>query len=428
MNRLGFKLPEFTRIVWASAAARGMWEPRIQQVSNVWQHIEKATVSAIRPGGLQSVKPEDLCDFQAYCHNAQIEFAIVQREGVSPVYGNSSVPVISGRPWQYRVYMGENPKEFLRAWTDSDQIRIGQMLGYPVCCSKFFQHYWVARGYRDLTIPMDKVDGPHTCNILLRHLGIRPVFHLPCSLNCSETSKLARSIIQYGHRLGYGVEMGWLEGMLGWPVKWSSLHGVSITETPVVKVIASSDALAEVCTYERANRTSMLDGIRDTWSDNGFASFLAMRQAHALIIQTVERIMFDPGNLLDLGCGNGILLDRLNTKFPQLTPFGVESDPERAQRATERIGSGIVQADIFKANGVLKQDYEIILLSLNRIKEVEDSEADLLLRHLRGHTKYLLIYSYEGWDETYDSLVAQHFAFVGMTQDSSSEVKICRPR
>ena len=207
----------------------------------------------MRPGGLQFVAPENLLAFQAWCHNAHVDFAIVNQEGTSKVYGNASAPVIYGRPWHYRVYFGLAPVEFLQYWADGDQLKIGEALGYPRCCSEFFQKYWVEDGWRDLTYPMFQHDyeanaglGPIHCNILLRHLGIRPVFHLPCSFDCVATAKVGEEIIEYGKMMGFVLEMEWLEHILNWPVRWSSLHGVAIITTPILKVITSTDA-SRVC-------------------------------------------------------------------------------------------------------------------------------------------------------------------------------------
>lgn len=427
MNRLEFKLPEFTRVVWASAKHRESWEGKIRDIAYAWLQIERSTVGVTRRGALQSIKPENLLDFQAYCHHAQIEFAIIQQEGMSPVYGNASVPVIQGRPWQYRVYMGEKPKEFLLAWQDSDQRKIGEMLGYPECCTEFFLKYWTDLGWRDLTVPMlqnGPDTGPPTCNILLRHLGIRPVFHLPCSFACSETARVAAEIIQHGCKMGYGVEMRWLEQILSWSLQWSSLHGVAITTTPALKIIYSTDALAEPIELNRVMKTSMLDGIRDTWTDNGFASYGAMRQAHNLVLGTLSHVLLDSGRILDLGCGNGALLEQITQANPHLIPHGIEMDPVRARRAKERIGSNITQGNIFEREDIIAKGYQVVFISVNRFREVPSGKADLLLRYLRDHTKYLIICSYEPWEDWEPN----HFSPVATFHDETSEVRIYRPR
>src|SRR5579862_6071746 len=49
MERLGFSLPEFTRLAWVSDEARRVWEPRLWRINEAWRDIEwKAIVAGVR--------------------------------------------------------------------------------------------------------------------------------------------------------------------------------------------------------------------------------------------------------------------------------------------------------------------------------------------------------------------------------------------
>lgn len=452
MDRLDFVLPEFTRIIWVSEEARDIWQPRIANVNSAWPQIELGTVTAgLRRGALQTIAPDRLMDLQVFCYDNDLEFIILGQEGAAKVYGNASVPVEQGKPWNYRVYVGDSPKVFMKAWLESDNLTIGAYLGYPSCCSEFFQENWVNRGWRDLTYPMtrntDHVGTFHT-NILLRHLGIRAVFHLPCSFDCDITPFVGQKILQYAVQAGFDMEVAWLTDILNWPVRWSSLHGVAMITTPVLKIITSSDALPEEVRYDlpgsgypeggatgtefpfqSSRPISMLQGIKDTWTDNGFSSFSVMRKAHDLIIKSVSKILLDSGRVLDLGCGNGVLLERIVDQYRYLVPYGVENWTERYVRAVERIGENIKCGNIFNTSFYLKDDFQLVIISLNRFNEVEGEDAEMLLKHLRAHTRYLIVTTYfEPWIPELDTLLYRHFTLVDSEATESCESRIYKPK
>ena len=295
MDRLPFSLPEFTRIVWASERARETWEPKIQAIGTVWPIVERLTVTAgIRPGVLQSIAPDQLITFQQWCMENDKQYVILAQEGMAAVYGNATQAYNPERPWAYRVYAGYKPKDFIASWAHGNNREIGLSLGYPVCCTEFFEKHWRNDGWRDLTYPMTnfmsrQVSGPLVCNILLRHAGVRAVFHLPCAFNCDETARLGTQILEYMGQAGYEQEMAWLMEILDWPVRWSSLHGVAMITTPCFKVITSSDALPETVTIDRPSNAYPAEGssgkyfpfkethkllqvVKDDWTDNGFSS------------------------------------------------------------------------------------------------------------------------------------------------------------
>lgn len=449
MNRLNFSLPEFTRIIWASELARNTWEPRINMINTIWPIVERETVvMGIRPGALQSIVPEQLINLQNWCLANDQSYAILIQEGSSSVYGNASKPYIPTQPWTYRVYIGQDVHNFLVAWATGNNRQIAKALNYPSCCAEFFATYWHDGGWRDLTYAMTNfkpglVDGPSHCNILLRQLGIRPVFHLPCSFDCAPTIEMSKHILSCLDRLGYHREAEWLYEILSWPVRWSSLHGVAMITTPCMKIITSTDALPETVVIDRAGTIYPEEGstgsyfpfkdkvikigTKDNWTDNGFADRANMRVAHDLLIDTIGELSLAPGFVLDLGCGNGLLLDKIHTKYDFLEPIGVESDPERAAKARLRLTGGVYRADIVDST-VYMGNYELILISLNRFKEIEPEKLTKLLKHFSEHTHYLFVYSYDKWeDEKIAGLLTEYFKIRNREINHVAEVRVFTP-
>jgi len=81
-------------------------------------------------------------------------------------------------------------------------------------------------------------------NPLLTALGLRATPHLPCSFFCKETERLATA---YGElRAGAVAQSGpaTLAAVLGWPMEWSSLHGIIEVTLPILKLCYDGDATA----------------------------------------------------------------------------------------------------------------------------------------------------------------------------------------
>jgi SAM-dependent methyltransferase len=141
--------------------------------------------------------------------------------------------------------------------------------------------------------------------------------------------------------------MEWLLDMLSWPVEWSALHGIAEVRTPILKISTATDATAERLEvrrqgegypeegarglhfpYRPPDRLRVLSSVgfrrglqnplsevaptesKEDWffrraalfSQNGYR--LPPRGMYQAILELVDR----PGSILELGCGNGLLL------------------------------------------------------------------------------------------------------------------------
>lgn len=265
MTRLDFRLPEFTRYAWVSDRAREVWGPRITRIQAAWSEIEWRSVAAgVRPCAHRIVEPAALEALTARMAGAGLAVACFGEVGwsASP-YTSASAPAVPGQPVALRVAIGspEANAAFCAAWAAGDQARIGESLGYPACCQRFFQRVWVDERCMDTTWAMAashgsasgpdaeqrtrRVAGPREVNILLRWLGVRAVPHLPCRFDCAGSVEFASKLIAVGRDAGFTEEMDWLLEMLAWPVEWSALHGIAEIRTPVIKISAATDATAE---------------------------------------------------------------------------------------------------------------------------------------------------------------------------------------
>jgi hypothetical protein len=425
--RLDFTVPEFLRVIWSSNEARAVWEPRIQRISNAWPEIERLAVHArIKPAALQVCSPEQLVNLTKWATSHDLVCIPLGQQGVSDGYANGARAYEPGRAWGYRILITnlDFASIFMTLWAEQDHEGIGAALGFPQCCREFFLRNWVKEGWRDLTYPMvgahgakHAVSGPLECNILLRWLGVRLVSHLPCSFNCDATQAIGARLGLFGIHSGYVSEMDWLTQMLNWPVRWSSLHGVGIVTTPVCRLVFDSTSLKSEVVIDRdgpeypkeaargtvfpfRDQHQMLF-LKDEYTDNGFKSKATMDKAHDVIVEAfrsaLSEITSGIPKVTDLGCGNGVLLERLLNVAPHIQVCGVESDREKHQRAARRLlaeNPDIRHGDIFD-DGVWDTTFDVAIVSRNRFREVGTEKAAGLFEQLRTRCDYIIFYSYE---------------------------------
>jgi 2-polyprenyl-3-methyl-5-hydroxy-6-metoxy-1,4-benzoquinol methylase len=284
----------------------------------------------------------------------------------------------------------------------------------------------------------------------LRWLGVRAVFHLPCSYDCEASDRLARHHLDLARDLGFGEEAEWLRQMLGWPAEWSALHGIAEIRTPVVKIVTRTDATPSkyVVRYHglgsdgmpeeaaaglvfpfRSRSLPLVTASRgfslglanpidvpvpvggheaERWycEDNGFRTRYAMDRAHAPIVARVAQLLYESPvtkegmRVIDFGCGNGALLRKLTALSPKLRATGVDIDPVKVFHGRllhEGVPAEFVSADIFACEpSVVGNDTYLAIVMVGRLLEVPADRARWLLG-LLFKAKHVLVYAYEDY-------------------------------
>jgi hypothetical protein len=463
MERLDFVLPDFTRLSWVSDAARDVWEPRLGRITKAWLEIEwLAVLSDVRRCGVTMASAEELIARSGEWVKRGLSALPLEIQGASGhSYSSSGRKAVLGEPFVFRIVLGRPPDlaEFASAWDAGDNRGIGRLLGYPPCCVDFFQAVWADQKLVDTTWPMAlatmslpkganaiEVTGPPEANILWRWMGARAVPHLPCRFDCGETVALGKQLIEVGRAAGYEEEMDWLLQVLAWPVEWSALHGIAEIKTPVLKVSTRTDATPSKYVVRRQGEAYPAEGAqglafpyrtarkplltqsrafqrgldnpirvrppRMEWyaSDNGFSSQVAMDQAHVPIVGLATAVLAGKGGrVLDLGCANGALLQRLHEADARIVPFGIELEPRRVEHARvllPQFADHFIVGDMFEddrcwADG---RRYALGLLMPGRLLEAGQSRAASLVERLRAQCDHLLVYAYGDWLTRYGDL------------------------
>jgi len=466
MIRLDFVLPEWTRIIWNSNDAKLIWESRIREISNAFLSIEKKLVlQGIKPSWLTSMTEVEYEETTNSIQNTNFVLYILNKTPISNSYISSSQNYVEGQPYNYRVVLTHknNLEDWKTAWGDNDNLSIGRLLGFPDCCQKFFQKYWVDQKFLDTSWPMslDGTQGPKECNILLRWLGVRAVSHLPCSFNCKETYSIARTNIDWAISNGYSQEMEWLEEMLDWPIQWSALHGIAEIRTPILKISARTDATADLVVVDRPGFSYPKEGSSGTkfpyinkaksiitnnnafkrsillekqWLDNGFSTFEAMSHSHQILLETLNDLdKTKQYNIIDFGCGNAELLKSIQqTKLKNSKLHGVEIDADRFSRIkynTVNLTIGnFYNSNMFDFSAEwFNEKYDLVIIMPGRLTECTQEQRTIFLTWLNQNAKIILWYAYGDWigktnvEEPWKTMNTLNIEFIKKHSVSSSE-------
>jgi hypothetical protein len=456
MQRINHVLPDWTRVQWTSIENKNKYEPILSSIATAWRQLERmSVVHDIRPSSLDIITPAELQPLTEEYKKYGVLVVPLAREGIASQYSSTSVPY-NGGDYNLRVVFTKSEdmaNEWFRIWSADAKIRdasAGRLLGYPQCCIDFFEKYWGDQRFVDTTWVMSadkltladadraihiKADTPPEANILWRWQGARLVSHLPCSFDCEHTETLGKKIAELGRTLGYGKDIDWIYELLSWPIEWSALHGIAEIRTPINKISARTDMTPWKYTVQKLSNTYPVDGmsgisypynqkkiktkpitqtisfaksLEDTsvWEENGFSNKDAMDHFHQVILDAIGDMKYIPaGNVLDLGCGNGVLLGRVVGDRPDLLPHGVEMDRQRCMSAASNIHWGFfTMGSLFDLTTWKEPAYGVVLLMPGRLLETTHALAAEVREQLYEKTDLLLINLTCDWTQQYGSI------------------------
>jgi hypothetical protein len=140
------------------------------------------------------------------------------------------------------------------------------------------------------------------------------------------------------------------------------------------------------------------------YADNGFCSRQAMEREHEPIVNSAAAILGrSAGNVLDLGCGNGVLLKKICYTHPNLIPWGVDHARIKITRArllNPQFADNFVVADVFDDCVIWSEarKFQLVLLMLGRLTEVPEARVEKLLKRIKEQAGSLLVYVYDGYE------------------------------
>lgn len=273
----GFSMPAFTRMIWASAAARSRWQSMLGRIRDAWRAMERLSVAhEIRPVAVTYMDPLALCENAQSLASAGLFVLPVRRVAAERGFVHvTEPPACGGAYWKYECVIArklDDARLFLNARRNQEHLLAGELLGYPQCCREAFHRAWKA-GYTDQVWQaascaaeegarvlerqerLIHIEQRPELNPLLRYVGVRLIPHLPHSLACECSCNVARKWKALAEAEGYAEEVSAAEMILSWPMEWSVLHGIAEVRTPLFKLSASSIPTAVKWTVRLEGRT-----------------------------------------------------------------------------------------------------------------------------------------------------------------------------
>jgi hypothetical protein len=226
---LDFRLRTPVRVSWTSTEARDLWEPRLQAIRDALDDTVSwgATLTAVRLHRLHTVRGAALRRGWAL---RKLDRGIGFEEQHFDARGVAMV----------LVGALDRVEDAAAALVRRDAASLAAATGLPACC--------IAAAWRETGLDpiWDRIracgDGlfielpalPET-NPLLRPLGLSVAPIPPCDVRCAAMQAAVRAQIDRLAQSAYREPMGWLAEALDWPIRWSALHGIVETLTPVLR-------------------------------------------------------------------------------------------------------------------------------------------------------------------------------------------------
>lgn len=325
-------LPEWTRWAWSSMTEREYWKVIFDRLGATRSWVEWLTlIEGVRPAIYQNIDPSQL--LAKMQEAAEHQLAVIPITQVNKNAGYSSGSSSSfdpSQPWEYRAIITK--QEYAQDISQipnlaHDNVKLGEILGYPKCCQDFFHRTWGA-GQVDTTwdqyAETGSANGPVEANMLWRWMNVRWVSHLPCSFQCQATVEVGRKTREVMRKHGLVEEIKAIDTILSWPTKWSGINGIAEIVGPCLKVSTRTD-WAPPSDHRWFERSGIyMKPTADIWKQNGFSTYQAMTEAHAPVISELVATIPQNGAVIDLGCGNGRLLRTTKLHRPDIKIGGVD--------------------------------------------------------------------------------------------------------
>lgn len=322
-------LDEWTRWSYASLAEEQWWAHLMQRAGAAWQQIEMlSVVDGVRAAARISVAADQLAERTLWALERGLVLQPIGRTDAST--SSCTKAPEPGKAWNYHAILTrpEHVRDVHRL--TRDDAALGELLGYPACCRQAFMDTWAkgqVDGNYDQFMGAGTADGPTEANLLWRLLGVRAVPHLPCSFTCSETASFGQRLRAVARAHGFHEEALLTDEVLQWPVKWSAVNGIAEIVGPCVKISTRTDWHPELRMFSRAGVYVKPDAA--LWKNNGFKTADGMLRVHDRLLAALKEHVPSEARVLDLGCGNGLLLRRLKRLRPDVRIAGVDSNDER---------------------------------------------------------------------------------------------------
>jgi len=396
-------LPDWTRHAYVSAAAREWYAPLFADYISAFHTLERlAVVEGIRQAAWQFISPAELVEQTAWAHEHGLLLIPAENSFTGQSYSSGAPPAGTGTASYRCVLVKPHLYEHILPFRDNQKI--GRYLGYPQCCRNAFDVTW-GSGWVDTTLAQWELTDwtkPTLASTLWRFMGVRFVPHLPCSWSCVESNNLASQFIDLANKYGYGEQVRFAKELFAMPVKWSQVFGVAELVSPIVKVSTRSNWTPTMeCAEKPGSHAEVTDAL---WLDNGFKTAAGMREAHGPLLQALTVGVPQNARVVDLGCGNGLLMRRLKQERHDVKIAGVDTNADAIAHIPPLSGTwwnGTIQSIVWQG-----WTPDVALINPVRLVEMPPEDA-VELRERLLRLPLVIVYVYSDHINELESLVEQ---------------------
>lgn len=259
------EIEPFYKIAWVSQSARTEWEQVIRDASMMIQNLEVVSVErGQRPCSWQTIREDQFSEYSIRWAEKGIVSIPVKRVGNFKGFAHKHLPVKPGEIALLCVILVRDLKDALKymdAFKRNDNVVQGELLGFPKCCSEFFEKNWKGGFFDPMWQTAEntlnligeatvlRMSAHPFSNPLLRYGGIRIGFHIPCSFSCEKTISSGQERYDLGCEFNRPL-MEKIKFLLSMPMSWNCYHGVAEIRTPIFYMVSSSVPAVEKCVVE----------------------------------------------------------------------------------------------------------------------------------------------------------------------------------
>jgi len=241
----------FTRILWFDQKTKQIWKRQIEQARRLYEAVEFATFEAgMRDVYVMHIYPEKISQQLEMIAKGKYVFLPILKSKRYSGFSHRHIPPKPGDPYFIYGVVARNLEDAERFKECSignkvDHVEIGRLLGYPECCTEFFDKVWNKKSIDPIYEAYGSETSIHPfCNQALRYFGIRLTPHLVCSPTCKRTIEMGKKWFKVAESIDYGSAHTLLK-LLSMPFKWSCLNGCAIIDTELFRGVTNSDKCSE---------------------------------------------------------------------------------------------------------------------------------------------------------------------------------------
>lgn len=252
-----FELDGFMRMVWLNKRAKENWSSVISSANTLVHAMEvESVVRNQRPCAWVTVSEEAYPQDKETWESKNLKSLVLRKVGQFQGFANKFIPPRPNEPGMFCCIVSKSMDKlaaFKDAVSRADDFSQGILLGYSECCARFFVDIWL-KGYHD-PIWQEALNSqiinqtsrcvrikPHPLsNSMLRFVGVRAGFHIPCSFNCQETIRISEERFALAREFDSGL-VEKMEKLLRMPTSWDCYHGIAVVRTPIFYLIVPSCA------------------------------------------------------------------------------------------------------------------------------------------------------------------------------------------